>query len=339
MRARILSAVAAVTLLLGTFSACASPLEAPPVTPPTTRPTTHPLAATGAARREFFFTYEATVTGLAPNQVARVWLPVPPSDDDQQAAIEKWTVPAEHAIGLEPKYLNHVLYTRAPAGPDGTVALSITYRVTRREVTGDITRPAPAVPPAPGGARGNGANPDADVWLLPDARVPVGGKSLQLLAGRKLPDDRVALARVLYDVVNEYMEYRKDKPGFGQGDADWACENHCGNCTDFHSLFISLARAKRLPARLEIGFSLPPQHGAGDVPGYHCWARFQPRPGDWVPVDISEGKKHSELRDYYFGPLTPDRISFSTGRDLVLEPKQDGPPVNFFIYPHVEVDG
>src|SRR4051795_4958923 len=199
MRTRTFPVAAAVTLLLGTFSACASPSEAPPVTQPTTRPTTRPLAATGAAQREFFFTYEATVTGLAPKQVARVWLPVPPSVDDQQATIDRWTVPDEHAIGIEPKYLNHVFYARAPAGPDGTVAISITYRVTRREVTGDTTTAAPSMRPGPKGALGNGPNPDANPLLLPDAHVPVGGKSLKLLRGRKLSNDRVARARVLYD--------------------------------------------------------------------------------------------------------------------------------------------
>lgn len=30
---------------------------------------------------------------------------------------------------------------------------------------------------------------------------------------------------------------------------------------------------------------------------------------------------------------------FSTGRDLTLVPKQDGKPLNFFIYPYVEVRG
>ena len=30
----------------------------------------------------------------------------------------------------------------------------------------------------------------------------------------------------------------------------------------------------------------------------------------------------------------PDR-----GRDLVLVPKQQGPPLNYFVYPYVEVDG
>jgi hypothetical protein len=58
-----------------------------------------------------------------------------------------------------------------------------------------------------------------------------------------------------------------------------------------------------------------------------------------VPVDISEANKNPKLRDYYFGNLTPDRITFSTGRDIVLAPKQEGPPLNFFVYPYVEVGG
>jgi hypothetical protein len=45
------------------------------------------------------------------------------------------------------------------------------------------------------------------------------------------------------------------------------------------------------------------------------------------------------MKEYYFGNLTPDRVAFSTGRDLTLVPKQDGPPLNYFIYPYVEVNG
>lgn len=327
----------AFTLLFLSLSAFASPPPVLPVTQPAARPATRP---TVAPRREFFFTYEATVTGLTPGQVARIWAPVPPNNDDQQSVIDQWTVPAEHSIGVEPKYLNHVLYCRAKAGDNGTIPLSVTYHITRKEVTGDITRPAPPVTNGAQASRANGPRPDADPFLQPDALVPVGGgKPRELLRGRTLPEDRVARARALYDLVNEYMEYRKDKPGWGRGDVDWVCRSRCGNCSDFHSLFISLARTSGLPARFEIGFPLPTDRPDGDVPGYHCWAQFKPRPGEWVPVDISEGKRHPELRDYYFGHLTPDRVAFSVGRDLVLEPRQDGRPINFFIYTHVEVDG
>src|SRR5205085_2830880 len=123
------------------------------------------------------------------------------------------------------------------------------------------------------------------------------------------------------------------------GDSVWACGSRTGNCSDFHSLFISLARANHLPARFEIGFSIPEKRGAGDVAGYHCWAWFKPAAGrGWTPVDISEVNKHPALADYYFGHLTADRVAFSTGRDLTLVPAQAGPPVNFLIYPYVEFD-
>jgi hypothetical protein len=56
-------------------------------------------------------------------------------------------------------------------------------------------------------------------------------------------------------------------------------------------------------------------------------------------VDISEANKNPKRKDYYFGNLTEDRVTFTTGRDLELSPKQDGEPLNFFIYPYVEVGG
>jgi hypothetical protein len=59
----------------------------------------------------------------------------------------------------------------------------------------------------------------------------------------------------------------------------------------------------------------------------------------WVPVDISEADKHPDLRQYYFGNLTADRVAFSVGRDLRLVPQQAGEPLNYFVYPYVEVDG
>jgi transglutaminase-like putative cysteine protease len=135
------------------------------------------------------------------------------------------------------------------------------------------------------------------------------------------------------------MEYKKEGKGWGRGDAEWACDSRFGNCTDFHSLFISLARSEKIPAKFEIGFPLPPQRGKGEIPGYHCWAWFLPDGKGWVPVDISEANRNPKMRDYYFGNLTENRVTFSTGRDINLLPAQDGPPLNYFIYPYVEVGG
>jgi hypothetical protein len=93
-----------------------------------------------------------------------------------------------------------------------------------------------------------------------------------------------------------------------------------------------------VPAKFEIGFGLPSKRGEGEIGGYHCWAFFRVE-NRWVPVDISEANKDPARREYYFGNLTEDRVTFSTGRDIELVPSQAGRPINFFVYPHVEVDG
>ena len=133
------------------------------------------------------------------------------------------------------------------------------------------------------------------------------------------------------------MAYDKTMPGWGRGDTRRACLLGKGNCTDFHSLFISMARAERIPARFKIGVVIP-QEPSGVIPGYHCWAEFYEKGQGWVPVDASEAWKHPELADYYFGAHDPNRFLISVGRDIQLVPRQQGEPVNIFFSPYVEVD-
>lgn len=275
--------------------------------------------------REFLFTYEATITGLESGRSARVWLPVPPTNEDQTVAVVGRALSAAAAIDKEPKYGNQVLYAEARADERGQIPLALTYRVKRREAKS--YRPEIE------------NRDDLGLYLRPDAMVPVGGKPVTLLEGRRLPDNQLQLGRLLYDVVNGHMRYNKEGSGWGRGDAAWACDSKRGNCTDFHSLFIALARSQQLPARFEIGFALPSKRGRGDIAGYHCWAKFYARDKGWVPVDIAEASQRPERAEYCFGNLSEDRVTFSIGRDLVLVPKQDGPPLNFFIYPYVEVAG
>ena len=56
-------------------------------------------------------------------------------------------------------------------------------------------------------------------------------------------------------------------------------------------------------------------------------------------MDISEANRNPEMKDYYFGNLTEDRVQFTIGRDIDLVPRQSSKALNFFIYPYVEVDG
>jgi transglutaminase-like putative cysteine protease len=280
--------------------------------------------------RRFQFDYAATLKGLPQGTSARVWLPVPQSSQHQEVRELEQVLPAEPITTTEPKYGNKILYFKVKSPDSGDIAFRTSYLVTRHEARG---------------ASGDGSNrvklTDAQrrKFLSANARVPVEGKPLELLSGITLPDNELGLARTLYERVDEHVRYDKSQPGYGQGDVLWVCDSRFGNCTDFHSLFISLARSQGLPARFEIGFPLPPERGEGQVGGYHCWALFHTESNGWVPVDISEADKHPEMKEYYFGNLTEDRVTFSVGRDISLRPRQAGPPLNFFVYPYIEVDG
>ncbi|SVC42404.1 uncharacterized protein METZ01_LOCUS295258, partial [marine metagenome] len=119
----------------------------------------------------------------------------------------------------------------------------------------------------------------------------------------------------------------------GNGNSIYACNIGVGNCTDYHSYFMSLSRTMDIPARFHMGFSIP-NGVSGQVDGYHCWADYYVKGEGWYPIDISEADKNPKKEDYFFEKLDYNRVEFSTGRDLDLYNYKKH--INFFIYPLVE---
>jgi len=190
-------------------------------------------------------------------------------------------------------------------------------------------------------AQSAGADPPGlQRFLQADRRVPLQGVIAELAAQETRGiSEPLAKARAIYDYVIATMRYDKSGTSWGNGDAIWACTAKRGNCTDFHSLFIGMMRAAGIPARFEIGFPLPADQHDGSVPGYHCWAEFYVEPYGWIPVDASEAWKHPEKKNYFFGAHDDNRLQFTVGRDIRLDPPQQGDPLNYFIYPYAELDG
>ena len=122
------------------------------------------------------------------------------------------------------------------------------------------------------------------------------------------------------------VEYKKVGTGWGNGDTFWACNERYGNCTDFHALFISLARSEGIPARFEIGFPVPESRDEGKIAGYHCWVQFYLPEVGWFPIDASEAFKHPERREFFYGSPSRDRIHMTTGRDLELGEGHEASP-------------
>ncbi len=286
--------------------------------------------------RKFVFTYSFTVKDIpAGTTLVRVWVPVAHTDEHQTVRLVNVKAPVQTRMTEEPEYDNQILYAEIHNPTQSTADFSLQYEVTRREYSrGDFAQledkdTKPGVVPV-----------SMERYLQPDKLIPTDGKIKELavqVTGSQ--PGTVAKAKAAYDYLFNTMRYDKTGTGWGRGDAVWACDAKHGNCTDFHSPFIGMMRADDVPARFDIGFPLPESKQQGDIPGYHCWAEFFARNIGWVPVDISEAWKAKEKADYFFGTVDANRVQFSTGRDIILSPKQDGPPLNYFVYPYIETDG
>ena len=295
---------------------------------------TEPAQTEPAKSRRFLFNYKFRVkdlqaTGDAEQDLVRVWMPRPRASEYQTVEPRTVIAPAEITNGTEARYGNLYRYLQTPIPASGEFTMELPYQIERREVRIAAGSEVPVAM----------KETERGQFLGADKLVPTSGKSLELIKTVKLSAEPLALARQLYDAVDNHVVYKKEGTGWGRGDTNWVCESGYGNCTDFHSLFISLARSQGIPARFEIGFSIPTDKQEGPIVGYHCWAWFHVKDKGWLPVDISEADKHPELKEYYFGNLTADRVTFSVGRDLELSPSPANAPLNFFVYPHIEVGG
>lgn len=279
-----------------------------------------PLQA-AARRRRMAMEYTVSVTS---DREVDVWLPVPVTDAYQTISAVRIETPGAHRLS-EGENGNRFAYARVT----GSGQIRMSLRAERRERVQALERPsAPAVRPA--------------CCLAGDRLVPVEGRVREWArevvhtAGARTD---LEMARAIYNHVVATVKYDKTGKGWGRGDIYYACDTRRGNCTDFHAIFIGYARAMGIPARFAIGYPIPRDRGTGAIGGYHCWAEFFARGFGWIPIDASEAAKDPTRREYYFGAHDENRVEFSRGRDVVLAPRQQGEPLNFFVDAYAEQGG
>jgi len=268
---------------------------------------------------QFDFVYRVKLPDITGE--ARVWIPLAKTDAFQTVTVEELNVPMKWEKVQDRDYGNDICVLH-PQAEDSGKTIEVRYHVVRREKS---AYPA--------------GNTEAARYLRPEKLVPVN-ETFRTLAQKATAGktDDLDRAKVLYDHVIGRMRYDKSGTGWGRGDAKYACDMRTGNCTDFHSYFIALARSIGIPARFAIGATIPADKNEGIIDGYHCWAEFL-ADGRWVPVDISEAWKNPKLADYYFGHNPANRFELTKGRDLVADPEPQSGPINFLVYPLLEMNG
>ena len=326
-----------------------------------------------AAARQATFEVRHELKVMVPEgaQRVRVWFVLPQEDPipgDGIAAAQRVSdlqIDAPYPYRVErDSEGSKVLYLEATNPKDKELKIVETFVVTRHEVRTNVD-PSKAKPLteadraklAPYLAANKHVEIDDEIRKL--AHEIVGDETNPVLAARKLYD--WTLLNVDY-----WVKDPKNKKASPVGSTTYCLTFRTGNCTDFESLWTSLARAAGIPTRIVYGsFFKPDLNGVDGDQSYHCWATFYAPGLGWIPHDVAVADMYigdmvatpdneTLMRrttadgmfgvdptkvDYYFGNMDERRMVWSIGRDLILSPKQDGDPVNAMAKAYVEIDG
>jgi transglutaminase-like putative cysteine protease len=290
------------------------------------------------ASRSFEFTYQVHFPATEnPAGLVRLWIPLPQPDGYQDVSSLHIDSRVAYSEGHEPEYKNTFAEFK-PTAQQAAAGFDVTLRFTATRHEHKVALAGATV--TVNDSAVSSSDPMFRRYLEPDKLVPLNGTIAELAKEHTAGDTtQIEKARHIYEYVVSTMRYDKSGEGWGRGDAVWACTAKRGNCTDFHSLFIGMMRSSGIPARFEMGFSLPENKTEGDIAGYHCWAEFYLNGVGWVPVDASEAWKNPAKHDYFFGAHDVNRVFFTYGRDIHLSSDQKGDPLNYFIYPYAEING
>ncbi len=294
----------------------------------------HKLTKAGndPSTRTFQFKYTLSLKNLPENSKRLdVWIPVPQSTNYQEIYNLQIFSQLPYKITEESKYGNKILYINAEAEDINNTVIGLQFNILRKRIDNAIESDI-----------FSGLNDDHefDKYLQANRLVPIDGKiAEEVIKANNENKSGIEKVRTFYDYLTGTVLYDKSGDGWGYGDALYACDVRKGNCTDFHSLFIGMTRASGIPARFVIGFPVSGKAPENQVLGYHCWAEFYIENRGWIPVDISEAHKNPAKHEIFFGGLDANRVQFTIGRDLELPHSDINDRLNYFIYPHVLVDG
>jgi transglutaminase-like putative cysteine protease len=296
-------------------------------------------------------------------KTVRMWFSVP--QEDAVSVIREFSVAADFPVHYyRDDWGNRVGYAEVDAPAEGPITIREEFGLTRTETRNDID-------PSRTRSLTDQERAALFAYLQPSSHVIVNDQikslSASIVGGETNP---ILAARKIYNWTLENVDYWVKDPDHLKaspvGSTEYCLRTKTGNCTDFHSLFASLAMAAGIPTRMVYGSLLKPTLNGIQIDGsYHCWIQFFAPNYGWLPLDVSlaniygkeflvtdKNKKLVELTtatgykgldrskmDYYFGNLDERRVTWSTGRDLILQPPQNDGPVNALTKIYVEVDG
>ncbi len=298
-------------------------------------------SVSNAAERKGGITMTFDLNSPASAKDVRLWIPYPTSGDHQKIyGVSVSGNFTKKGVYKEKEHGNTALYAEW-RGPFKKRVLTYTFKVRRTDF---IMRNFPKKEgPMPAGmAR----------YLRATSFGPTSGKvktlAIQITRGQRTV---VGKARAIYNWIVTNMYRDESVKGCGYGKVERLITTRGGKCADISSVFVALARSAGVPSREMFTIRMPAGETGDMTKNQHCWAEFYEPGYGWVPVDPADVRKAmlqkntrnlndvKDLVEYFFGGVDDNRIVYGTGRDILLNPRQDGGRLDYFMYPYAEADG
>ncbi len=289
--------------------------------------------------------FKIDLSSKAKDKEAKLWLPYPVSDNYQLVSDIRVSGTFEaRGVYTDRRYKTPVLYLYWSPHTRYKIA-SFSFDVERAE----------RKERADSAGKGEGCvdRQFFKLFLQATRLAPVDPR-LQVLAKKitKARTDVFSKAKAIYDWVTMHMRRNPKVNGCGNGDVCMLLNTLSGKCADIHSVFVALLKASGIPAREVFGLRLSKDQSADITTWQHCWAEFYlpgygwfvSDPGDYLKALLVKGldpqsDRARKLHGYFFGTIDPYRVRLSIGRDIELNPKASGSPLNYLMYPYAEIEG
>jgi transglutaminase-like putative cysteine protease len=218
-------------------------------------------------------------------RTVRMWFAVP--QEDAESVIREFRVTADFPVQyFRDDWGNRVGYAEINAPAEGPITIQEHFGLTRTEIRNSID-PAKTRPLT------DQERAALFAYLQPSTHVIINDQikslSASIVAGETNP---ILAARKIYDWTLNNVDYWVKDPDHLKaspvGSTEYCLRSKTGNCTDFHSLFASLAMAAGIPTRMVYGSLLKPSLNGVQIDGsYHCWIDFFAPNYGWLPLDVS----------------------------------------------------
>lgn len=298
------------------------------------------------------FSYDINLSGSEYEQdgnTARIWVPLPQSDDYQTISDVKVT--AENASVNEAKEVAGNKYQYIEFAPETVAAdrtATVSFHVVRKAIDSTKMSEFGDVP----------ADIKADYV---DATFETMGSDSDIEYIKKKAEEIVKnagattieeKAKAIYDwEINNLYRREGDNGetedgylfgGCGRGEVyQVLAKTHGGKCTDLNSTYVALCRSVGVPAREKFGIRL--DNSGSNKGKQHCRAEFYLPGTGWVEADPADALKTlrskglvygvKTIKDMnaadveaamkaYWGANNNDWVKLAVGRDITLDPAQ-----------------